>query len=156
MIPLCPFSTDTSSGINKLLYCDILNSPCAYYRWCITDSRIKMTDKYNTCMIKENEMKKKMATNLDIEVENKEEIISEVIEETKDTEEGVEIKQEKKLKTTTETCKVTLVKNNNIYFTLDNCGMKYEFYDIKIGENVKVEYVGKVGNKDFKIVNVSK
>lgn len=37
-----------------------------------------------------------------------------------------------------------------------NCGMKYEFYDTKIGENVKVEHISKVGNKDFKIINISK
>lgn len=51
---LCIHATDKSDFLNKWAQCDIMNEPCGFIRYCVSESCITMTEKYydNECAIK--------------------------------------------------------------------------------------------------------
>lgn len=134
---LCEYSKDISSGININLLCSLTNQTCAYYRYCSTEQRIKMTDKYTLCRMRGENMKDNKPK-LDVKQEVK--VEKETISNTDNI-------------TNYEICKVILVKNNEIYFNLSDCGLKYEF-TANVGDNIRIEFESQIGKADFKIVKV--
>lgn len=131
---ICEYSKDISGNGQVELLCIKDSQTCWCYRWCSTEQRIKMTDGYVNC-------KKRVGENM------------------KDNKPKQEVKVEKELIskpntiTNYEICKVVLVKNNEIYFNLSDCGLKYEFV-ANVGDNIKVEFESQIGKGDFKIVKV--
>ena len=66
-----------------------------------------------------------------------------------------ESKQKLKLtKTKKETCKILWIDKNKIGFNFIGYGVSYKVDNFEKNEFVEVEYIGKIGSKNFKIINV--
>jgi hypothetical protein len=68
---LCEFSKDLSQGLESKLWCNILNQPCGYYRFCTSKKCIVMLESYKNCPKRGEQMgrpkKSEIETNINAE-----------------------------------------------------------------------------------------
>lgn len=126
----------------KFLRCNLDDNPCPYVRWCSVERKVKNSSSFVKCS-KQNEGKDEMAK----KKTKKKEMVELDVRENEIKE---ETKEENKNKV--KICPVILAVQNKTIFSFDGYGVSYP--NKFESEKLEVEYQGKIGQKDFKIIDV--
>jgi hypothetical protein len=130
---LCEFSKDLSQGLEVKLLCIIQNDICGYFRFCVTEQKIKMLDSYKNCLLRGENMLKG----------------NETMEEVKPE----PIKKEIKKRTNRLICKVIRSTPNKIYIDFNGLGIQIQDLSPIKKDKVEVIYEGEIGESTFKIIS---
>jgi hypothetical protein len=162
---LCENSTNKSNGLNALLWCNIINSPCLCYRYCTSKKCVAHTNNYNNCpyraQAKEGEQMgrpKKSETEIGKEIIMVEQDSSPIESESEATaspqiEEELPKTKKEKPKNQKQICKVLYKTPNRFAIDFNGDGISFRDNEPNKTDKVEISFIGTYKQKDFEIIS---
>lgn len=147
---LCEFSKDLSQGLESKLWCNILNQPCGYYRFCTSKKCIVMLESYKNCPKRGEQMgrPKKSETEETIEQESP----STIKFETEHEATASPTPKKEKPKTQKQICKVLYKTSNRFAIDFRGDGILLNDKSAIKTDKVEITYSGQYP-ESFEIVS---
>jgi hypothetical protein len=138
---LCEHSTDKSQGLEVKLWCNILNSPCMFYRFCMARHQVIMLENYKTCKLRGDQMA------------NRGRPRKTHIETTASPPPIAEKTKKIDSKTKKQVCNVLYKTDKKFAINFNDCGISINDPSPTKSFLVEIFYEGEFGTKNFKILS---